>query len=647
MKNFGFIRVAACSPCVKPADIESNLAEIKNMISDCLEKNVNIVVFPELSITGYTCGDLFGQELLVYKSLDAIKNLADSFAGEPITIVAGAPIRWQGSLFNCGVVIAKGMIQGIVPKSHIPNYSEYYEKRWFKSGLKAGPTVKLYFESSKSEIECPFGTDLLFDINGVKTGIEICEDLWVPNPPSSQMSINGALLILNLSATNELIGKHRYLCRLIENQSARCRCGYVYASAGTGESSTDLAFAGNCIIAENGKIIGQSERFTVGSKMEVADIDVQKLIHDRQQYETFSSPEMLTPTRVIDIENDYESYKFSPGIFSAVDPLPFVDENPDKLKERCEEISSIQAWGLAMRLRAINCKKAVVGISGGLDSTLALLVTVKAFDMLGFDRKGIIGVTMPGFGTSSRTRSNAVRLMELLGITVRTVPIAEAVKQHFADIGHDEDNHDVTYENSQARMRTMILMDIANQENGIVIGTGDLSELALGWCTYNGDQMSMYGVNASIPKTLVKYLVRGYADNSNNPEIKNILYDIIDTPISPELLPPNPDGSIEQRTEDLVGPYELHDFFLYNIVRYGMPPEKVLMLAERAFNKKYDDKTIRHWLQNFYKRFFNQQFKRSVMPDGIKAGSVSLSPRGDWRMPSDASSALFNSSISN
>ena len=639
------IRVAACSPCVKPADIEYNIREIEYLIDKCLDKNVNVVVFPELSITGYTCADLFSQDLLIEKARSAVFRLANNYHDQPITIVAGLPVRAPGGLYNCAAVISKGKICGVVPKTHIPNYGEYYEKRWFTSGFKAPSTVTLYDSEAEKEIECPFGTDLIFDINGVKTGVEICEDLWVPIPPSSQMAMNGATLILNLSATNELIGKYKYLCDLIANQSARCRCGYVYASAGFGESSTDLAFAGNCIIAENGTIINRSERFMTYGKMALADIDVQKLIHDRQQYETFSSPLFLTPTREIKIDNDYEDYIMPLGSWSLIKKHPFLDNDPAKMKERCEEISSIQAWGLAMRLKAINCNKAVVGISGGLDSTLALLVTVKAFEMLNLDKKGIIGVTMPGFGTTTRTHSNADRLMELLGITRLTVPIGDAVNQHFSDIGHDASKHDVTYENSQARMRTMILMDIANKENGIVIGTGDLSELALGWCTYNGDQMSMYGVNASIPKTLVKYLVRGYAENTDNPEIKKVLEDIIDTPISPELLPPTPDDSIDQRTEDLVGPYELHDFFLYHILRYGMSPRKVEMLANMAFEKVYSEEEIRHWLEVFYRRFFNQQFKRSVMPDGIKAGSVCLSPRGDWRMPSDASSFLFTNEL--
>lgn len=641
MDKYGLIRVAACSPEVRPADINFNLEQIIKLADRCVSENVDIVVFPELCITGYTCADLFGQTLLIRKSADALLNLAEKYSETEITIVVGLPIAAYNRLFNCAAVLSKGKICGLVPKTHVPNYGEYYEKRWFASGLNMGGEITLLTSDGETSTPIPFGTDLLFNINGVTTGIEICEDLWVPTPPSSSLAEQGATLILNLSATNELIGKHRYLCDLISNQSARCRCGYVYASAGAGESSTDLAFAGNCIIAENGTILAKSERFTFANKLEIADIDIQKLLHDRQHYDTFSNPQNAASARLITLNTDND-YSYAPvGKYLKIKKHPFLDSDPLKLAERCEEISSIQAWGLAVRLKAINCRKAVVGISGGLDSTLALLVTVKAFDMLGYDRKGITGITMPGFGTTNRTKSNASELMDILGISQREIPIADAVKQHFKDIAHDIDIHDVTYENSQARMRTMILMDVANQENGIVVGTGDLSELALGWCTYNGDQMSMYGVNASIPKTLVKYLVNGYAKNSNDPHLTRILQDIIETPISPELLPPNPDNTIEQKTEDLVGPYELHDFFLYHIMRFGAEPQKVKFLAGLAFKDEYDEETIDHWLAVFYKRFFNQQFKRSAMPDGVKAGSVCLSPRGDWRMPSDASSAMF------
>lgn len=641
MENFGFIRVAACSPCVKPADIDYNVKEIEDIIDECIEKDVDVALFPELSITGYTCADLFCQHLLIQKAVDALINLTQKYKDTSITVIVGLPIRHNNCLFNSAVLFSGGEIKGIVPKSHIPNYGEFYEKRWFETGIGVSTVINISSSDKTYHADCPFGTDILFDINGVITGVEICEDLWVPVPPSCQQALNGATLICNLSATNELIGKYQYLTNLIANQSARCRCAYVYSSAGTGESSTDLAFAGNCIIAENGKIVKSSPRFVPEKKIVVADLDIEKLIHDRQKYETFSSPLSHTFYRIIEVRSVRNYENFPLGYFYEIKKYPFLDENPTRLKERCDEISSIQAWGLAMRLKAIDCKKAIVGISGGLDSTLALLVTVKAFDMLNFDRKGIIGITMPGFGTTERTKGNADKLMELLGVTVSTIPITDAVNQHFNDISHNPDLHDVTYENSQARMRTMILMDIANKENGIVIGTGDLSELALGWCTYNGDQMSMYGVNGSIPKTLVKYLVKGYAENTDNLQLKKILEDIINTPISPELLPPQTDDTIEQRTEDLVGPYELHDFFLYHILRYGMEPRKILFLARKAFAEDYSIEKITHWLKVFYKRFFTQQFKRSVMPDGIKAGSVCLSPRGDWRMPSDASYNLF------
>lgn len=636
MKNFGFLRVAACSPEVSPADIDFNVDHICGTIEECIAENADMIVFPELSVTGYTCADLFDQSLLIEKAYGALREIAERFSNEQAVIVAGTPVRYGNRLFNCGAVIRSGEILGFVPKSYIPNYGEFYEKRWFASGRDLKGEIKI------DDTVIPIGTDLLFEISDIRFGIEICEDLWVPNPPACALSVAGADIIVNLSATNELIGKHRYLTDLIRSQSARCRCGYVYASAGAGESSTDLAFAGNCIIAENGAILTASERFVMRGKKAIADLDIESLRHDRQHFNTFSEYAGETNVRLVRLgETAHRTQDVSLIDYRKIKAHPFLDENAEDLKERCDEISSIQAWGLATRLKAINCRHAVIGISGGLDSTLALLVTAKAFKMLDFDPKGITGVTMPGFGTTDRTKNNASKLMDLLGVTQREIPIGAAVLQHFEDIGHNPEVHDVTYENSQARERTQILMDIANQKNGIVIGTGDLSELALGWCTYNGDQMSMYGVNASIPKTLVRYLVQGYAKNSNDPELTRVLEDIIDTPISPELLPPDKNDSIKQKTEDLVGPYELHDFFLYHILRYGMEPRKIMLLASKAFTDRYDKETIRHWLKTFYRRFFNQQFKRSCMPDGVKAGSVCLSPRGDWRMPSDASSALW------
>lgn len=632
MKNFGFIRVAACSPEVKPGDVNYNLEKIIEQTDICISSGVAIALFPELCITGYTCADLFGQRLLIDKAFNAIDIIASKTQGQKITVIVGVPVRYDNNLYNCGVAICDGKILGIVPKSFIPNYGEFYERRWFKPGkdLKSGVFKDI-----------PIGTDLLFVSGDITFGIEICEDLWVPNPPSSELCMAGADIIFNLSATNELIGKHRYTLDLIRNQSARCRCGYVYASAGAGESSTDLAFAGKGIIAENGRILTETTRFELADKIAIADIDVESLQNDRLHFGTFSEGRSSVHNRTITLPDKCHTSTDNGLQYRDVDPHPFVDEDPMSLQQRCDEISSIQAWGLATRLRAISCRHAIIGVSGGLDSTLALLVTVKSFDMLGLDRKGITAVTMPGFGTTDRTRSNASKLMELLGVSELEIPIGAAVKLHFQDIGQDPAQHDVTYENSQARERTQILMDLANKENGIVIGTGDLSELALGWCTYNGDQISMYGVNASIPKTLVKYLVEGYMRQTSDNMLQEVLRDIVDTPISPELLPPSADDSIKQKTEDLVGPYELHDFFMYHILRHGSEPHKIFCLANKAFKGKYDALTILKWLRTFYRRFFAQQFKRSCMPDGIKAGSVCLSPRGDWRMPSDASARLW------
>ena len=636
MKNFGFIRVAACSPEVKPGDINYNLKKITEQIDECLSSGVSIALFPELGITGYTCADLFSQRLLTDKAFQALDKIALKTHDKNITVIVGAPISYINDLYNCGIVICDGKIQGIVPKSYIPNYGEFYERRWFKSGKKL---------CSGAFKGIPIGTDLLFVSGDITFGVEICEDLWVPNPPSSELCMAGADIIFNLSATNELISKHRYTLDLIRNQSARCRCAYVYSSAGTGESSTDLAFAGNGIIAENGRILAETPRFELTGKMSIADIDVESLQNDRQHFGTFSEGKSSEQKKRIELPDICHTPTDNALQYREVNPHPFVDKDPAALQECCEEISSIQAWGLAIRLRAINCRRAVIGISGGLDSTLALLVTAKAFDMLGLDRKGITAVTMPGFGTTDRTRNNASRLMELLCVTELEIPIGAAVKLHFGDIGQDPDKHDVTYENSQARERTQILMDLANKENGIVIGTGDLSELALGWCTYNGDQMSMYGVNASIPKTLVKYLVEGYIKQTSDKMLQEVLRDIVNTPISPELLPPSTDDTIKQKTEDLVGPYELHDFFMYHILRHGSEPRKIYSLANKAFYGKYDAQTILKWLRTFYRRFFSQQFKRSCMPDGIKAGSVCLSPRGDWRMPSDTSAKLWLSEL--
>lgn len=668
MNELGFLRVAAVSPEVRVGDIDYNLAQIKELVQQAENQNVRIAVFPELSITGYTCGDLFYQDNLQNKVEMALRELASFSTDLNVAFAIGAPLKSSNRLFNCAVVIQHGVILGAVPKTYIPNYNEFYEKRWFKSG-----TLIEGIELSDNDLTA-ISRNILFDIDGAKVGIEICEDLWVPNPPSGIMSAMGADIILNLSATNELAGKHQYLVGLIAQQSARCRCGYVYASAGMGESSTDIVFSGNCIIAENGSILAESDRFTLASKMEIRDIDVEMLRNDRQKFSTFTdlptagelsqfgNPHGLCLHRhplvvgkagncLIFKSNVYPGIstkvKSDDKILRSVSAHPFTDGDSERFHERCEEISSIQAWGLVQRLRAINCRNAVIGISGGLDSTLALLVTVKAFDILGYDRKGITAITMPGFGTTTRTHSNATELMDLLGVTLLEIPIGDAVTLHFKAIGQDPDKHDATYENSQARERTQILMDMANKTGGIVIGTGDLSELALGWCTYNGDQMSMYGVNASVPKTLVKYLVEGYADATDNPKIRRVLQDIIDTPISPELLPTATDDTIEQKTEDLVGPYELHDFFLHGMLRNSFSPTKIYRLACHAFEGKYSKEIIKHWLKIFYRRFFSQQFKRSCMPDGMKVGSVCLSPRGDWRMPSDVSSRLWLDEVDN
>ncbi len=641
MNTLGYIRVAAASPEVKPADVDFNINEIKNQVAIADKKDVDIILFPELSVTGYTCADLFYQQNILEETEIALQKLALFSLNTNVTIVVGAPLRVKNDIYNCAVVINGGKIIGAVPKTHLPNYNEFYEKRWFSEGSKCNE--RCYLDSELTFVS----RNILFEIAGAKIGIEICEDLWVPVPPSCDMAMAGAEIILNLSATNELAGKHRYLTDLIAQQSARCRCGYVYASAGLGESSTDLVFSGNCIIAENGAILAESPRFSLGPKIEIRDIDIEMIRNDRIKYSTFNDSSNKR-YEILKMPSFASEESFNNGeLLRYISPHPFTDGDPQQFRERCDEISSIQAWGLAQRLRAIHCKNTVIGISGGLDSTLALLVTVKAYDMLGYDRKGITAITMPGFGTTTRTHSNASVLMQLLGVTMLEIPISKAVELHFKEIGHDPSVHDATYENSQARERTQILMDMANQTGGIVVGTGDLSELALGWCTYNGDQMSMYGVNASVPKTLVKYLVEGYANTTDNPEIRRVLLDIIDTPISPELLPAAADDSIEQKTEDLVGPYELHDFFLHGMLRHSFRPLKIYLLACHAFNGKYDKETIKHWLKTFYRRFFSQQFKRSCMPDGMKVGSVCLSPRGDWRMPSDASSNLWLKEIEN
>lgn len=633
MEKFGYIRVASAVPVVKVGDVDFNLKEIKKLIADAADMKVDILVLPELCLTGYTCGDLFEQRFLMDKAMDALESLL-GYEGFGETVVAlGMPVMVGTRRFNCAVVMDRGGVLGIVPKIHLPNYGEFYEKRWFESGADLRPsTVNI------SGKDVPIGNHLMFDIKGVRFGVEICEDLWVPAPPSTNMARAGADIIGNLSASDELIGKHSYLLKLISQQSARLRCGYVYSSAGWGESSTDLVFAGNTVIAEDGAILDAERRFFTEPSMAVKDIDVEKLRNDRAKYSTYSDGVAGIPEYTL-VRSSAARYRGHELLNVTIDPHPFVPGDTTKLTEHCEEIINIQARGLMQRLKAIGCHDAVIGISGGLDSTLALLVTVRAFDLLKLDRKGITGITMPGMATTSRTHSNAVGLMEELGVTALEIPIGKAVAQHFSDIGQDPDKYDVTYENSQARERTQILMDYSNKVNGIVIGTGDMSELALGWCTYNGDHMSMYGVNASVPKTLVKHLVKWFAGEFGE-RASEILLDIVDTPISPELVPSGKDA-IGQKTEDLVGPYELHDFFMYHLLRNSFSPKKIFMLACKAFCEDYSKEEVLKWLKTFYRRFFTQQFKRSCMPDGPKVGTVNLSPRGDWRMPSDASGRMW------
>ena len=630
--NYGFVKVASEIPQVKVADCAFNASQIEKGIIIADGKGAEIIVFPELCLTGYTCGDLFAHRLLLENAEMGLIQILNNTRQLDIVSIIGMPVALNGALLNVAVVIQKGKILGVVPKTYLPNYKEFYEKRWFTSAAQIPEkSIRLCGQN------VPMDNCLLFDMSDTTFGIELCEDLWAPIPPSSKLALQGAEIIFNLSADNEGVGKHSYLCSLIAQQSARCIAGYVFSSCGFGESTTDVVFAGNALIYENGTLLASGQRFSLDEQIVISEIDVERLRTERRVNTTFAScrayaaPEV--PVRIA-TECTHERELQLTRDFA---PHPFVPQGA-ALDERCEEIFSIQVSGLAQRLRHTRAQSVVVGISGGLDSTLALLVCVQTFDKLGLSRKGIIGVTMPGFGTTNRTHDNAINLMRFLGVTSREVSIKSACLQHFKDIGHDPEVHDVTYENSQARERTQILMDIANQTNGLVVGTGDLSELALGWATYNGDHMSMYGVNASVPKTLVKHLVKWVADHSMDEDSRRTLLDIVDTPISPELIPADENGNIKQITEDLVGPYELHDFFLYYFLRYGFAPSKIYFLAVRTFREIYDEETIKKWLRTFCRRFFNQQFKRSCLPDGPKVGSVSLSPRGDWRMPSDATS---------
>lgn len=634
--NYGFIKVASAVPSVKVADCKYNVEQIEQQIILAEGQGVEIIVFPELSLTGYTCQDLFRQNLLLETTESAMLMLLDFTRQLNIISIVGLPIAVGDLLLNCAAIIQKGQILGIVAKEYLPNYNEFYEKRWFAS-VQDLRTTELRFAGN--QINLSFTPQIFVTCDGVRFGVEICEDVWAPTPPSNHLALAGADIIFNLSASDELIGKHDYLCKLLAQQSARTITGYVYSSAGFGESTQDVVYGGNALIFENGHLLQSGPRFVMTTQMQVAQIDVERLRTERRGNTTYVNAQRRMIGEDVIFKNAHSILPKDFVLERPVDAHPFIP-SPDMMEKSCEEILNIQVMGLAKRLVHTGCQKVVIGISGGLDSTLALLVCAMTFDKLGLDRSGIIGVTMPGFGTTDRTYTNAIKLMQSLRITIREISIAKSVTQHFEDIGHDISVHDTTYENSQARERTQILMDVSNQEGGLVIGTGDLSELALGWCTYNGDHMSMYAVNASIPKTLIACLVK-FVAGTMDADTSATLHDVVDTPISPELVPADEDGNIQQKTEDLVGPYELHDFFLYYFMRHGFRPMKIFLLAQKAFEGQYEDDVIKHWLKTFFRRFFSQQFKRSCLPDGPKVGSISLSPRGDWRMPSDASSELW------
>ena len=592
---------------------------------------VKLLVTPELSVTGYTCADLFFSSALIKSANEALGEIVKATKGKEMAVLVGMPAAVRNKLYNCAVVIKDGRILGAVPKKNLANYNEFYEKRWFASGNDISSVETISLAGS----QCPVG-DMLFDLGGgALLGVELCEDLWVPVPPSSTLALQGAVITANLSASDEYVSKAQYRQSLVQNQSARTISGYIYAGASVTESTTDLVFSGATMICENGTMLAEGERFCRETVITCADIDIEKLCAERRHNMSFENQPCTLPVVDCSVKNDTNdlAYRF-------VDPHPFVPSSDEKRRERCREIFSIQASGLAKRLEHVGSKGCVIGISGGLDSTLALLVAVKAMEMIGKPTEDIIGVTMPGFGTTDRTYTNAVKLVNELGATLREIDIKAACLQHMKDIGHDPDIKDITYENTQARERTQILFDLANKTGCLLVGTGDLSELAMGWCTYNGDHMSMYGVNASVPKTLVRYLV-DYVAGESRKEVADLLYDVLDTPVSPELLPPDENGKIAQKTEENIGPYELHDFFLYNFVRFGFDREKLSMLAVKAFNGKYDSAVVERWLNEFLRRFFISQFKRSCIPDSPKVGSVSLSPRGDWRMPSDASFSEF------
>lgn len=646
--NFGYVRVAAAVPHMRVADCVYNAGEIKKQISDAVAEGVEVVCFPELSITGYTCADLFFTQQLQRDALLALEDVCAFTRNLPIIVLVGAPLKVDNNLYNCAFVMTDGEVVGVVPKVNLPNTGEFYEKRWFSSGrdvLEKNvnsihpriPLIELWGN------DVPFGIDLLFATKDYSFGIEICEDLWSPLPVSTQLAIQGAEIIFNPSSSNCVTGKHAFRQRMITQQSARVHCGYVYTSSGIGESTTDIVFSGSTYIAENGEMLEMGDRFQMESSMIISEIDVERLRIDRQRNTNFTHDKhghyrhiQVAPLeQALSLDSLIDSSPKSTGpLHRHFTKTPFLPKRRES-DAYCEDVFNLQTHGLLRRWQHTHAESLVIGISGGLDSTLALLVCVMAADRLGYNRSQVIGVTMPGFGTSDRTYNNAIALMEQLGVSIHEIPIRNMATQHLNDIDHDINNHDITYENAQARIRTLVLMDLANKYNGLVVGTGDMSELALGWATYCGDQMSMYGVNAGIPKTLVRYLVQYAAENIFGEETRKTLLDIVDTPVSPELLPTDEDGNIAQITEDKVGPYELHDFFMYYFLRYGFTREKIAFMAGIAFDGVYEQAVIDHWLGIFFRRFFTQQFKRSCMPDGPKVVGVSLSPRGDWRMPSD------------
>lgn len=626
--NFGFVRVAAAVPKLRIGDCAYNADEIKKQIDEALAEGVQVVCFPELCITGYSCADLFFLQQLQENALKALEAVCDYTRNKPLIVIVGAPLKVDNNLYNCAFVMTDGTVSGVVPKINLPNTGEFYEKRWFTPGRTNLPTIELWCG------EVPFGADLLFLTRNYCFGIELCEDLWSPLPPSTQLAIQGAEIIFNLSSSNCLVGKHAFRRQMITQQSCRVHCGYVYTSSGVGESTTDVVFSGSTYIAENGEMLHEGERFLLESSMNITEIDVERLRTDRQRNTNFTDDKHGIYRKVYVAPLEEEAMVIEPS-HRCFAPHPFLPA-PQDSESYFEDVLLIQTSALAKRWQHTHAATLIVGISGGLDSTLALLISVLSAQRLGYHAKQIIGVTMPGFGTSDRTHENALRLMELLGVSMHEISIVPAVLQHFKDIEHNVENHDITYENAQARERTQILMDLANKYNGLVVGTGDLSELALGWATYNADQMSMYAVNAGIPKTLVRALVEYEAKTYFNTEVREVLMDIVQTPVSPELLPVDTEGNIAQKTEDKVGPYELHDFFIYYFLRYGFSRDKIEYMAQLTFADTYSEEEIHHWLSVFMHRFFVQQYKRSCMPDAPKVVAVSLSPRGDWRMPSDA-----------